>query len=459
MPSIDDWIDDRPSARLAYRADNDDLLPAQRRPTLVVPANDNRLGSWIDRDPMGNPVRVVRARKANPLLCRPHEVEPGRVPDIRPTDGMRHRAALAEWRKTAPANDSDILPRAPRNKGAHDLADCLPELRFWRVMTNAPSAWEGTISNAANDEETVGDEERENDEIRPSLHELVRCLPLRVRAVMKADAMPEDIRILTNDMEWRRGRMSRLGGLNFATAPRDVPNEDSEGSNVSGPVNTMPRAGELLEFRPPGRGRSRPTEHSREKRGGASVSNSPIYLSMLPDETLLPNRPRKERRRTNRLRLSEWLMDQTRMSEADIETMFKSWLRSQNTGPALVYEPGLPWQPAALRHLFLTGATSSKGGKRDGNGDTERVRRQVDSGASTQETAETDTVSAFRLAHADHGTLLDAAMTARSMKDIASVAGVSSPNTGKQRLVAACSALRTFRERLDNLQFLPIRAA
>jgi hypothetical protein len=310
-------------------------------------------------------------------------------------------------------------------------------------MTNAPTSWDSLVQAATNDIE-AGQEERENEEERPSVHELIASLPRRIREAMVADIMPTDIRILSDDIEWARGRISRLGGIQFATATRQVPEDETASGNVSGHVLDLPRAGELVRFRPSGRrGWSRPTQHAREHRNGQGDRNS-SYLYLLANKPLQATKPRKERRKTDPELAAAWLKEQgfTRVS---VDAGFRAWLRTQTFSASTTHPTGLPWAPTRLKQLFMSGRTTPGAGTKDGSGDYERVRSQEElDGQHVDVTPEIDLLVRFRKAHAPHASILDSAMTAQNMEEVAGTAGASSPHTGKRLLAQACEALRDF---------------
>jgi hypothetical protein len=451
LKTIDDWQDERESVYLKHRAanDNDDSQ------TATIAANSNRRGAWIEYDDDGNAIRVVRGAQSV-VRCAPFKVKAGAAPPVLATPATEARARLEQWRLDHPETDSKILPRKPRNVGGHALAEYSAELAWWRAMTNAPMAWDGVIHAVANDNFS---EERENEEERPSVNELLASLPVRIRHAMSADIMPTDIRILTTDIEWRRGRIARLGGLRFATATRQVPDEETATSNAAGAVLDLPRAGALLRFKPQGRGWSRPTMHSRQKRGGANPS-SRGYLSMLPAGVRRPRKVAKSRRRTDARKLEQWLATQD-IHALDPSTGFRAWCRSQQFETAKHFGSGLPWQPRALSALFLSGRTVPGAGQKDGAGDYEHIRRQHDIGERAEtRLGDAECLEAFRALHSTHTVALDAAMKAENMGDVAAAIGRASPHTGLAALRAACAALRSFRSEFGQpVQNLPTRAA
>ena len=455
--SVNDWEDDRGHSYLALRYpanDNDD----RHRP-VMAPANDNRYGSWIERDEAGRPIRVVRGIDRGTRCYTAYRADRGSMPPVRVTAATLARTRLDEWRRNNPQTDSHILPRAPRNQGGHALTPYAAELMWWREMTNSPTVWDGMVREAENDNEP-SQEERENEEERPSVNEIVASLPLRIRDAMAADIMPTDVRILTCDIEWKRGRIARLGNLYFATATRHVPDEPSESSNASGAVVNLPRAGELVRFRPEGRrGWSRPTVHAREHRNGQGDRNS-SYLYLLETEPRPSPDPNKQKRWTDPAKTVAWLHAQG-LTGQNVDVAFRRWLRSQDFGADTRYPTGLPFAPKRLRHLFMSGRTVPGAGTKDGAGSFDRVRAQDEiEGQVEDDASELDLLGSFRDDYADEAAILDRAMTAQNLEEIARAAHASSPHTGRRLLVAACVALRNFRQKNSaNLQFLPTRAA
>jgi len=472
--NVEDWEDKRVNAYLSLRLPKEDDYEAHR--PVLVPANDNKPGSsWIEYDAAGAMVRVVKARAQNPLRCdtgfRLQAPPPVHVP-LTSATLSRHR--LEAWRRAAPANDSDIFERAPRNKGGHDLETYTAELGWWRTMTNTPSNFDVLAREAANDDdEAVAGVECENEEIRPSLFELMRSLPpiqrAAVRCIRRSTGWGKTSRRLHySGTEWHNGRVARFGGLKFSTvtkwAPDEVDPDDASANqptNVSGPVSRMPRAGTLLAFRPSGRkGWSLPTEHAREHRGSQGDRNS-AYLFLLSEQPVKPTEPTKKRQQTNPILAAAWLAKQG-YGKFSVDASFRSWLRMQDFAPMTRHHVGLPHAPARLKDLFLSGRTTPGAGAKDGSGHFDRVRRQdeIDGQHAISVTEEIDILAGFRAAHANRATILDAAMTAKNMSEIAQAAGASSPHTGKRLLAEACDALRDYQKNYTaGLQNLPSRAA
>jgi hypothetical protein len=107
----------------------------------------------------------------------------------------------------------------------------------------------------------------------------------------------------------------------------------------------------------------------------------------------------------------------------------------------------------------MSGRTVPGAGQTDGAGDYEPTRRQVDIGDNTETwLAEAECLGCFRHEHTEEAAVLDAAMVAANMADIAGIAGASSVHTGKKLLTKACETLRAYRAAFG-MQILPTRAA
>ena len=241
-------------------------------------------------------------------------------------------------------------------------------------------SWDSVVAD--NDNQSSAPEQ-ENSAIRPTIGELLRCLPSGLLQVMETcaagdRAFPPGKAALLNLATFSNHRIAHLGGIKFATARRDNPEAaqhdmevediDMMASNVSGKVLRMPWAGTLTEYRTEGGKASMPSQKGRERRVGAKGTDFP--------------------------------------------------------------------------------RSASKVGALDGEGASNRVRGPVDVGYGTDDRlADDETVVAFRTAHPGAASVLDAAMTAANFNDVAKSAGKSSPHTGKRLLVAACVALREFREK------------
>lgn len=138
----------------------------------------------------------------------------GTTPD-RDRTPAEHRAAVAGWRETAPANDSQIMPRAPRAKGGA-LAGRFGALLAWMKARRGSGA--STFLAADNDNTPIEEgghattPDREH-RIRPSVEKL---------AELTADYMvmsPADL-LTSPDIEWRDGGCVRMGALEFSDGTR-----------------------------------------------------------------------------------------------------------------------------------------------------------------------------------------------------------------------------------------------
>jgi hypothetical protein len=362
-----------------FRATSDERHAYRSKPPLVA-ANDNAPAAWILRDADGKAIQVVRAARKNPLLCRPYQARPA-IPDtILPED--RQRVVRRILRQALAANDSDIMPRAPRNIGAHpDLVQWLPQLSWWRQMTtNAPPH-----VPAANDNKEVEGLDV-NSAIRPSVQEIVDRLPKAVRedmAARQSDSMagPAPVR---EAAEWRNGRIAQLGGLKFETgcsavdAHANVPENDNHKD-----------AGTLVAYERRNGKWSRPADGAGER--SASATSGPvdaIFAAKLDNPDALPKAP---------VRLAELFL-------------------------------GFPRVGAKSREID---------GELSGTG----VRGAV----PIAEGDDTESANAFRRAFSGHALVLDMAMTAGSVSDVAAAVGKVSSAAGKRALVAACDALQKFR--------------
>lgn len=483
IPDIDDWADDRlaPDLRdITRQAMNDNHV--RHRPALA-PANDNApkpgRHPLIEYDEDGNVIRALRRPDLTPR-CRPHILTPGKLPAIGVTHAMMHRAAGDEWRCLAPANDSDILPRRPRNKaeGQSDMADCLGDLLLWRSLTGGPIPdWAGAmIEAAANDDEP----EREKEEIRPTENEVMASMPRPVaeqewidhtgRARWRHVWRPEDI-------ELKNGRIARLGGFKFATATREVPDDASHTSNLAYgpkeyperpiapgdnpsavPTHLVHRAGELLRYNPGGKGWRYPGEHARERRAHAFTGTNCNIRHLLGGMKTPPAVT------VGKVRRPKIENDKDRTDHDKVTREFRRHVRSNFHSGSLeslrhrynvgtLCKPSLPYGPSNLRELFLAGLST---GKDMSDGDRySRVRLPVPVEIALDDNLDgLEMLSAFRQDHTDAADVLDVAMKAQSYEDIAASIGRISPHTGKSRLRRACETFRLYR-----LQFSPTRAA
>ncbi|ADH89259.1 hypothetical protein Snov_1959 [Ancylobacter novellus DSM 506] len=119
-----------------------------------------------------------------------------------------HRAAIAAWRESAPANDSDIIPRHRAGAGKPDFEPLFPALKTWRDLCE-PAAPLSTnwLSAAANDDEPDAEDDKRPDP--PQIESRHEIRP-REREMTKA--------IRSGDTEHHEnGALARLGSLRFAS--------------------------------------------------------------------------------------------------------------------------------------------------------------------------------------------------------------------------------------------------
>lgn len=144
------------------------------------------------------------------------------------TEAERHRAEVAAWRKTAPANDSDIFRYPRQSTPRHfELSTVLAALLKWRAISRpAPAAlrtnWR--IIPANDNRPEIDDDDRVEGEApdppiiecalktRPTPEEMVRA----IRKV-KCRTVAGQIEAVDGDIEKRDGLVVRAGRLEFGT--------------------------------------------------------------------------------------------------------------------------------------------------------------------------------------------------------------------------------------------------
>lgn len=119
-----------------------------------------------------------------------------------------HRAIVAHWHLSAPANDSDIIPRQRVGAGKPEFEPLLPALRTWRVLCEPSSPLSSNwLASAANDDDPDAEDDKRPDPRQVESRHEVRP---REREMMKAIRSGETER-------HANGAPARLGGLRFAS--------------------------------------------------------------------------------------------------------------------------------------------------------------------------------------------------------------------------------------------------
>jgi hypothetical protein len=127
-----------------------------------------------------------------------------------------HRAAVAAWRETAPANDSDIIPRKSRQAGNGPMAARLSALLAWSRA--APGSNASTFLEANNDNTPV---EEGGHATTPDREHRIRPSENNLLAAFKdfRDLGAKDL-LSSEDIEWRDGVCVRMGSLEFSDGTR-----------------------------------------------------------------------------------------------------------------------------------------------------------------------------------------------------------------------------------------------
>lgn len=127
-----------------------------------------------------------------------------------------HRAAVAAWRETAPANDSEIMPRRSRQAGNGPMAARLSALLAWSKAARGSGT--STFLESDNDNTPVDEgghattPDREH-RIRPSVEKL-DAATAEFRDLGAKDLLSSE------DIEWRDGACVRMGRLEFSDGTR-----------------------------------------------------------------------------------------------------------------------------------------------------------------------------------------------------------------------------------------------
>lgn len=140
-----------------------------------------------------------------------------------------HRAAVAAWRETAPANDSEIFRYASTDKPRHsELSADLAALLQWRAMSRPPKEPLQTNWNVipANDNRPQQDDYEGLEAVpEPALIECVHEIRPRENELMRAvkgvgfRERNGQFEPVDGDIERRDGAIVRLGRLEFGTVP------------------------------------------------------------------------------------------------------------------------------------------------------------------------------------------------------------------------------------------------